>query len=341
MIRVLLLGTGGTIAGVGLGADQPWRYEAGQLPVSTLLAGLPGLSELLEGVALHTEQVAQVDSKDMGWSVWQALCRSISGALARREVDAIVITHGTDTLEETACLLHHLHDGGVPIVLTAAMRPATAPDADGPRNLRDALWVAQQAAVRGAGGVVAVMHGRVWAGNQVRKAHSHAIDAFDGGGALPLAELDDHGQARRGLALPWPVPLGWGWALMRALAPPRVEWVCSHADADGWLVDALLARACADVRAAGGDVGAGCTSVLAGLLVAGTGHGTLHQGLASALLRAQAQGVRVWRSTRVPRGGVEPREGDVWLAAGAWSAAQARVALQLHLLRERLLGPQA
>ncbi|MFZ8393450.1 asparaginase domain-containing protein, partial [Staphylococcus aureus] len=79
------------------------------------------------------------------------------------------------------------HDGAKPIVLTAAMRPATAVDADGPRNLRDAVRVAQAAAQRGWGGVVAVMQGRVWAGSQVRKAHSHAMDAFDGGGAAALA----------------------------------------------------------------------------------------------------------------------------------------------------------
>lgn len=308
MPHVLILGTGGTIAGTASDPGRSWAYRAAQLSVEQLVGAVPELAAF----PLATQQVAQIDSKDMGWVTWQALGQALEGAMADESVSAIVITHGTDTLEETACLLHALHDGRKPIVLTAAMRPATALDADGPGNLALAVKVAQAAAQRGEGGVAAALAGRVWSARDVRKAHSHAIDAFDGGGAEPLAELT-----------PWPQPEARGWHWLQRLNPPRVEIVTSHADADGWLVDAALAHA----QAPG--------AKLDGLIVACTGHGTLHEKLEAALLRARDAGVAVWRSSRVARGGVQPRDGDTWPAAGNWTPAQARVLLSLDLLSAR------
>jgi L-asparaginase len=302
---VLILGTGGTIAGTASDPERPWAYEAGQISVSSLVGAVPGLAQS----PLATEQVAQVDSKDMGWPIWQALGRAIGAALVREEVSAIVVTHGTDTLEETAILLHALHAGEKPIVLTAAMRPATSPEADGPANLLWAVQVAASAAARGEGGVAVALAGRIWAARDVRKAHTHAVDAFDGGGAPPLDERS-----------PWPAPEAQGWHLLEASAPPRVEIVSSHVDADGWLVDAALAHASPTHQR------------LAGLVVACTGHGTWHRGLEAALTRARDAGVTVWRSSRVARGGVQARPGDVWPAAGDGTPAQARVRLVLHLL---------
>ncbi len=319
MKNVVILGTGGTIAGTGTDPTRAWHYVAAQRHIGELVAAVPELA----GEPLEWEQVAQVDSKDMGWPVWQALTAALARVLAREDVAGVVVTHGTDTLEETAWLLQALHDGGKPVVLTAAMRPATAPDADGPGNLRDAVRVARAAAADGLGGVVAVMAGRVWSGAAVRKVHSHAIDAFDGGGEAPLADLHDAGvPLASGWSRAWPVCGGLGWALMSVPVPPRVEVVMSHADADGWVVDALCAR---DASPRG----------LRGLVVAGTGHGTLHERLEAALRRAEARGVVVWRSTRVACGGVLPRDGDHWSAAGPMTAAQARVALVLDLLQRQ------
>lgn len=330
MAHVLILGTGGTIAGTGHDPERAWAYQAAQLGVAQLVAAVPELA----GLPLAMQQVAQIDSKDMSWSVWQALAQALQAAMQDASVEAVVITHGTDTLEETACLLHHLHDGRKPIVLTAAMRPATAADADGPANLRDAVRVAREAARLGLGGVVAVLQGRVWSGAAVRKAHSHALDAFDAGGALPLAVLDDLGVMRTCSDAPaswdgWPRGEAMGWAWVAAPTPPRVEIVLSHADADGWWVDAALRQSEADARAA---ATGRPPQPLRGLVVAATGHGTVHAGLEAALQRAAAQGVVVWRSSRVARGGVTPREGDVWQAAGTLTPAQARVVLQLRLL---------
>lgn len=307
MPHVLILGAGGTIAGTACDPGRSWAYRAAQLNVEQLVSAVPELASF----ALATRQVAQIDSKDMGWATWQALGQALESAMLDDAVSAIVITHGTDTLEETACLLHALHDGRKPIVLTAAMRPATAPDADGPGNLVQAVRVAQAAAQRGEGGVAVALAGRIWSARDVRKAHSHAIDAFDGGGAEPLGELT-----------PWPQPQARGWQWLRQ-TPPRVEVVTSHADADGWLVDAALVHA----QSSG--------QKLDGLIVACTGHGTLHEKLEAALQRARDEGVSVWRSSRVARGGVQPRDGDTWPAAGHWTPAQARVRLLLELLSAR------
>lgn len=317
MQKVVILGTGGTIAGTGSDPDRAWHYVAAQRSVAELVDAVP----VLAGEAIEAQQVAQIDSKDMGWPVWRALGQAIQVELQRDDVAGVVITHGTDTLEETAWLLQALHDGRKPIVLTAAMRPATAPDADGPANLRDAVAVVRQGAGAGQGGVVVVMHGRVWPASAVRKAHTSVIDAFDGGDAPPLCELGPDGTMPT-RAWTWPPCGERGWALLQAPRVPRVEVVTSHADADGWVVDALCAHAAQN----GG---------LDGLIVAATGHGTLHAGLSAALKRAEAAGVTVWRSSRVARGGVTPREGDDWPAAGALTAAQARVALVLHLLERQ------
>jgi L-asparaginase len=316
MQSVVILGTGGTIAGTGNDPTRSWQYKAAQLSVAQLVGAVP----VLAGIPLEAIQVAQIDSKDMRWSVWQALGQAVQTQLARDDVAGVVITHGTDTLEETAYLLHRLVNRNKPVVLTAAMRPATAPDADGPANLRDAVRVVQEAARRGLGGVLAVMHDRIWSGAHVRKAYSSALDAFDGGGHEPLALLDEHG-AWTQVSANWPTQADGAGLSVLAKKPPRVEIVFSHADADGWLVDAALAHSKTSKDAP-----------LAGLVVAGTGHGTIHEGLQAALERAVAQGVAVWRSSRVARGGVSVREGNVWPACGDLTPAQARVALMLDLL---------
>ena len=320
MQRVVILGTGGTIAGTGHDPARAWAYQAAQLSVAQLLEAVPSL----QGVPLDAVQLAQIDSKDMGWQIWRQLGQALRHHLAREDVAGVVITHGTDTLEETAWLLQALHDGVKPVVLTAAMRPATAPDADGPGNLGDAVQVVSAAAQRSLGGVVAVLHGRAWSGAQVRKAHSHDLDAFDGGGAEPLLRWPVDGPERHRVAdadwpAVWPACGAKGWACLNA-EPPRVEMVCSHADADGWVVRAMLSCATTTERP------------LRGIVVAGTGHGTVHHGLVEALREATRQGVTVWRSSRVGRGGVLVRDGDEWPAVPHLTAAQARVALALSLI---------
>jgi len=310
---VVVLGTGGTIAGTGPGPDEV-AYRAAQLSVHELLQAVPGLS----GVSLETEQVAQIDSKDMDWAVWQSLGRHLRATLARAEVGAVVITHGTDTLEETSYLLHRLLDVSKPVVLTCAMRAATSAQSDGPRNLRHAVRVAERAAQLGQSGVVAVMAGKDLSGRAVRKGHRWHNYAFAGGDDQPLGRIAENGAILDDG--PWPPPGGAGWSCLDHAQAPRVEIVTSHASADGRVVEALLAHGTDDADA------------VKGLVVACTGHGTLHQGLTRSLEGAEARGIKVWRSSRVARGGVPSGEGRGWTAAGGLAGAQARVALMLDVL---------
>jgi L-asparaginase len=220
----------------------------------------------------------------------------------------VVVTHGTDTLEETAYFLHRVLAPAKPLVLTAAMRPATSLQADGPQNLLDAVTVARDQVSQG---VLVVVAGRVWAGAELRKVHSYRLDAFAAGDAGPLAVIEE-GRPRWWRTAPEGQAVGLHRIERDAARWPRVEIVLNHVGAGGKLVDALVAQG------------------VHGLVAAGTGNGTLHRDLEAALLRAQAQGVRVLRASRCAAG---PVIGDGPLpAAGALSAVQARIELLLQLL---------
>ena len=136
---VVVLGTGGTIAGTAASASDNVGYNAAQLGASQLVTAIPAPGS----APTEVEQVAQVDSKDMGFAIWRELVVAVDRHLARSEVCGIVITHGTDTLEETAYFLQRVLAPAKPVVLVAAMRPATSLQADGPQNLLDALLVAR------------------------------------------------------------------------------------------------------------------------------------------------------------------------------------------------------
>src|SRR5438132_2292849 len=174
--KVVVLGTGGTIAGTAADELDNVGYTAGQLAVAQLVRAVPALA----AVAIECEQVAQLDSKDMGHAAWRDLALRCAHHLARPEVAGIVVTHGTDTLEETAWFLQRVLAPAKPVVMTAAMRPATALQADGPQNLLDAVTVAR---APGARGVVAVLAGVVHGAREVRKVHPYRVDAFGSGDA--------------------------------------------------------------------------------------------------------------------------------------------------------------
>ncbi len=303
---VVVLATGGTIAGTAATSTDTTGYRAGALGVDALIAGVPALA----GHRLEAEQVAAIDSKDMDAATWQLLARRAAHHLARPEVAGVVVTHGTDTLEETAYFLQRVLAPLKPVVLTAAMRPASALSPDGPANLLDAVAVAEVADARGVSVVVA---GAAWAAVGLRKVHTLRTAAFEASDCGPLARLEG-GMLRR--FRDWPQGEALGLARIAAAAAdwPRVEIVLNHAGADGRIVDALVA---------GG---------VRGLVVAGTGHGTVSARLEAALARARDAGVRVARASRCAFGPVLPHGEDDAEAAGELSAVQARVELQLQLL---------
>jgi L-asparaginase len=307
MPLVVILTTGGTIAGVAAESTDTTGYRAGALGADALVAAVPALA----GKRLESESVAAIDSKDMDIATWQRLADRVAHHVARPEVAGVVVTHGTDTLEETAYFLHRVLAPAKPVLLTAAMRPASALSPDGPANLLDAVTLAGTAGVRGVG---LVFGGAVWAAVGLRKIHTLQTAAFAGSDCGPVARLEG-GVLRAFRAWPEGEPLGLARIAAAPDAWPRVEIVLNHAGADGRLVDAAVA------------------SGAAGLVVAGTGHGTVGSRLEAALARARGAGVRVTRASRCAFGPVLPHDGGDVEAAGELSAVQARVELQLALLR--------
>ena len=309
----VVLGTGGTIAGTAASASDHTGYTAAQLGVAQLMAALPGMEPLLDGDTLLAEQVAQLDSKDMDHATWQRLALRCQHGLAQPEVGGIVITHGTDTLEETAWFLQQVLHAAKPVVLTCAMRPATALTPDGPQNLLDALTVARHPQ---AHGVLAVCAGRIHSAREVQKVHPYRLDAFSSGEAGPLGWVEQ-GQVR------WSGPCHASEPhahASKALARPAADWP--------W-VEVLYSHAGADARQVRALVAAG----VKGLVVSGTGNGTVHQSLLSALAEAQAQGVAVRLTTRCAEGQIVGQPAALQTAPGGLNAYKARVGLMLDLTK--------
>ncbi len=184
--HIALLATGGTIAGTAGSATDTSGYTAGQLGADALIAAVPQLTTLAR---LSAEQLFKIDSKDMSPPHWLALARRGQELADDPAVDGIVITHGTDTLEETAYFLHITVNTAKPVVMTAAMRPATALSADGPLNLYQAVALACRPAAAGAG-VLAVLGDRILPATTVAKRHPSAVDAFSHEGALTTLASD-------------------------------------------------------------------------------------------------------------------------------------------------------
>ncbi|MBC7375877.1 MAG: asparaginase [Burkholderiaceae bacterium] len=304
--KIVVLGTGGTIAGTAISAEDNIGYTAAQVGVLGLLEAIPSL----RGQGFETEQVAQVDSKDMGFDIWLRLAQRCAHWLAQDETLGIVITHGTDTLEETAFFLQSVLCPAKPVVLTCAMRPSTAISPDGPQNLLDAMAVARSPEARG---VVAVCAGKIHGAMDVQKVHPYRLDAFSSGDCGVVGYVEE-GKVRRVRA--WPqAPVIKTLATLAATDHwPRVEIVMSYAGASGAGVRALV------------DQG------VAGIVVAATGNGTLHRDLEKALRQAQAVGVKVVRTTRCSEGRILGDAAGGLPESGGLSPVKARIALMLELM---------
>lgn len=310
--KIVVLGTGGTIAGTSPIRGDNIGYTAAQVNVAQLLAAIPALNAL-DGVALVAEQVAQIDSKDMGFEVWRALALRCAHHLASPDVKGVVITHGTDTLEETAWFLHKVLGMCKPVVLTCAMRPATALTPDGPQNMLDAVAVVM---TPGAAGVVAVAAGEIHGAQHVQKVHPYRVNAFSSADAGPLGWIEE-GRVR--LVKNWPSAHNERTfnaieKIASSTTWPAVEIVMSHAGASGQVINALVRDG---VR---------------GIVVACTGNGTVHHNLEAALLSAVDKGIRVVRSTRCPLGQVIPTSNDRWPDSQGLSPVKARISMVLDLL---------
>ncbi|MGX7951960.1 asparaginase [Tsuneonella sp. HG249] len=313
--RIRILATGGTIAG-SAGSAIERCYRPGQIGVAQLLdaARELGLAAQFDG-----HDIAAIGSQDIGWPQWNALHREISDAMADDAVDGVIVTHGTDTAEETAFLLDLTLPAGKPVVLVGAMRPADAVGSDGMRNLANALRIAgdPDAANRG---VVLVMSDHVFAAIDVRKAGTGGAEAFRGFPRGPIGNVTP-------TSLDWfgpPDRVGHAARFAWPEALPKVAIVTAYAGMD---TDAAL---CA---LAGG---------ASGLILAGLGQGNAPGPVIAALAGA---GVPVVRSSRVDQGSVDRNlevDDDAlgFVAARALGPAKARILLQV-LIASGITDPAA
>ena len=312
--KVVVLGTGGTIAGWAPDPSKGRQYQAGELTASDLVQGLgDGQDHIV------TEEVARIDSKNMGWPVWERLVARVQHWLDQEDVQGVVVTHGTDTLEETAILLHTLFSGLKTVVITGAMRAANVPEPDGPGNLRQALALA---GAPGSAGVVCVFAGQVHAAASLTKVDCQALNAF--GSADPVAwgqALENLDALQKRFAQQATPAVGLPpKALAQVATWPWVELVFNHAAQDGAVVKALLESKTPPL----------------GWVVAGTGNGTMSQGLEAALIMAQHGGARVWRTSRCAQGQVQAQGGEVFQTTSGLNPYKARVVLALTLVAEQL-----
>ncbi len=313
--RIVVLGTGGTIAGSSPEAGANLGYTSGTIPIGDLLGGIA----VPDGFTLHTEQVAQLDSKDMDFATWHALHVRSEFWLSQEDVAGLIIVHGTDTIEETSYFLHSVVQSSKPIVHTCAMRPATSSTPDGPKNLSDAIVVST---TEGAAGAVVVCAGEIHGALDVRKDHPYRLNAFSSGDAGPIGYVEE-GNVR--LLRRWPregelnttSALG---SLPSADKWPRVEIILSHAGASGALIDTLVR-----------EKQAGHAGAVAGIVLGATGNGGLHHELENAALRAQAAGIEIVVTTRCPEGRILPSPGASLPLVMELSPVKARIMLLLKL----------
>lgn len=347
---LLLIGTGGTIAGVAPGAGDTTGYQAGALSLQQVLATVPGLDALLPGGTIVTEQYFSIPSEEMTGQHWLLLAHQLrqwlqppadGGHGARPVPQAIVITHGTDTLEETAFFLSLVLPQERPVLLTGAMRPASALSADGPANLFDSCRLALAAHRAGVKGTFVCMGGQALRADAVYKRHANQVQAFGQRFGQPAGWLQaDHPdwqqppseQALQGAFAHLPLPAarirGGDDGAPESSPPaalPKVALVQQHVDTDPAIIGWLL------------------TQGYRGLILAGTGAGTLPSPMRAALARARQQGCLVVRASRLPEGYIgrntdaNPADRDDaldFIASGWLDASKSRILLQLCLMAD-------
>src|SRR4249920_398581 len=184
--RVIILATGGTIAGAGASADRA-GYTAGKIPIDDLIGTIPSVKKI---ATITGEQIASVGSQDMTVEIWKKLAIRANEIFAKNEADAIVITHGTDTQEETAYFLDLVIPSDRPVVLTGSMRPATAISADGPKNLYDAITIACNPKSKGRGVLVSFNEG-IFDAREVMKLSTTKTNAFGSPNSGPVGQAYD------------------------------------------------------------------------------------------------------------------------------------------------------
>ncbi len=278
--RIKILATGGTIAGQGASADRT-AYTSGELPIKDLIAAVPGIDKL---AVISGEQISNVGSQDMTVDIWLKLNKRINDIYKNNEADGVVITHGTDTQEETAYFLSLTVRYDKPVVLTGSMRPATAISADGPKNLYDAVAVAASKEAANSG-VLLVFSESIFTGRSAVKTSTTHVEAFTAPNDGPIGQIYD------GHVVMYEAPLrkrnkDTPFDITGMTSLPKVAIVELYADAPSTAMEAYIA------------------SGVKGIVTGGLGNGNLNKVNTTAVESAVKKGIAVVRASRIISGRV-------------------------------------
>jgi len=311
--NIVILATGGTIAGAAATGTQS-AYTSGSVTIDAMLKAVPGIEKLAN---IKGEQISNVGSQDISFDIMLKLAKRINELLPTPGVDGIVITHGTDTMEETAYFLNLTVKSDKPVVMVGSMRPSTAVSADGPLNLYNAVAVAGDPKARGRG-VLVVMNDQIHAAHSLTKTSTTAIQTF----MSPLRGIvgvSAYGKDDWYNVPPWKHTTQSEFDVSNVNKLPRVDIIFGYADMPPDLIDA--------------SVNAGAK----GIVIAGVGNGNMNQASLGAAAKAVKEGVVVVRSSRVPTGmvdrNVEVKDDELgFIASDELNPQKSRILLSLALL---------
>jgi L-asparaginase len=313
---VVILATGGTIAGAAATGTQS-GYTSGAVTIDAMLAAVPGIDKL---AAVKGEQISNVGSQDMSFDILLKLAKRINELGRNADVDGIVITHGTDTMEESAYFLNLTVKTDKPVVLVGSMRPSTAVSADGPLNLYNAIAVASDPQARGRG-VLVVMNDEIHAAHSLTKMSTTAVETFMSPGR-GLVGTSHYGKQDYFNSPTWKHTTQSEFDVSAVTKLPRVDVLFACADMSSDLIDAAVAKGAK------------------GVVIAGVGNGNMNKASVDAAEKAAKKGVVVVRSSRVPTGlvgrNVELDDDKLgFVASNELNPQKARILLSLALLKQR------
>ena len=313
---IRVLATGGTIAGAQASATN-YGYKSGAYDVNSLLSAVPNLDKL---AVITGEQVASIGSQDMNDEVWLKLAKRVNASLAEPGIDGVLITHGTDTLEETSYFLSLVTKSDKPVVMVGSMRPATAISADGPGNIYNGVAVVTNPGAKGKGTLV-VLNDEIHYARNVMKTNTTTVQTFVSINRGPAGVVNT-GKIQWFEPMDRKVGPATGFSVDALDKLPRVDVIYAHANMSADLIEAAIGNGAK------------------GLVVAGVGDGNMNAASLDALTRAAKDGVAVVRSTRLPSG-VVLRNNEInddekgFVASGELNPGKSRVLLQLALTRTR------
>jgi L-asparaginase len=312
--NIVILATGGTIAGAAATGTQA-GYTSGAVTIDTMLAAVHGITDL---ASIKGEQISNVGSQDMSFQILLTLAKRINELAKSAAVDGFVITHGTDTMEESAFFLNLTVKTDKPVVMVGSMRPSTAVSADGPLNLYNAVGVAADPQAKGRG-VLVVMNDWIHAAHSLTKTSTTAVQTFMSP-VRGLVGTANYGKNDFYTTPQWKHTTQTEFDIAQVTQIPRVDLIMAYLDMPGDPIDAAVA--------------AGAK----GIVIAGVGNGNMTKAAVAAAANAVKKGVVVVRSSRVVTGNVgrnvELNDDQLgFIASDELNPQKSRILLSLALLK--------